>query len=275
MNMKRRFLSIFARINAILLICLFAINVPAFQAAAKSGQPYNLPVKVTNYSYDSKNNKWSKGETTKYRYNKKGDLIYTTDIGKITLKYKRGKVIKASNVSKEKYATFTLKTASSYTYDKKGRLSKRKTSTGTSSESAYVYTTKYYYNKKGTIYKKKDNNGALDIYELNNYSGKIPKEILFEGETFVYNKNGLPLSFDLGSVIYTYKYTYDEKGRVKSVIERLDGKKWRKCVFSYGKTKTRDIRLYAGIMGHITYGNPMVAIFEDVLHADLNHGGYL
>lgn len=228
-------------------------------ASAASKKTYYLPVKVTRY--DKQDNSWKMQHYEKYTYNSKGDVTkYQTDIGwfagvsEVKWTYRKGKPVKAVVTSKKRpdYTT-RLK------FDSKGRVSQLMTVLPLNGKKT-TCGMKYSYNKKGYAYKislinfntsKRSNSFA---YHKNGMAKRITQDGKY---SYYFNNKGLVTE----SSGYTYKYAYDKKGRVKSVVlyTNENGKdvESRKLVFSYGKAKTNDRMKYVSMMSKMTGVNKM------------------
>lgn len=243
--LKKRSLSLL--LTAALLFST-VMMLSAEPASAASKKTYYLPEKVTVYS--RQDNSWKKWYTNKYTYNSKGDITkYQEESGygvsKVKWTYSKGKPVKAV-VTSEKLPDFTT----TLKFDKKGRVSQLTTVEPYNGKTG-KFGRKYTYNAKG--YAKKvtliNFNREKDTYSFTYHKNGMAKKIKGTGYTYYCNSNGLVTSDSSG---YTYEYTYDKKGRVKSAVkyEKENGKKvgYQKEVYTYGKAKTTDRMKYVSMM---------------------------
>ncbi len=257
------------RILSLLLVLALSavIVIPATESVnAASGKSYYLPQKATSYIWTDDG--WSKGYYYNFTYNSKGDIIkFKTDVGftgTTTIKWtyrKNGKPQKAV-VRNRNYSDYTT----TIKYNKSGKaLSLSTFRAGDGEFRDVTWTKKYAYNKKGYVYRIKSDIESLRArYTIKYHSNGLPSTIKRGKVTAKYNKKGL-----LTEVIYSnakelYTYTYDSKGRIKSVISYFINKEGEKneetkTVYTYGKAKTSNKKKYIALIGTTMWDESPIA----------------
>ena len=240
------------------LLIGFAAFAPLSLQPAEAAAKYDLPSRVTNYEY--KKGKWVKLSYSDLKYNKKGYLTTVThsDGTKRSLKYS---YYPNGNLKK-----ITCPNGEAMRFNSKGLLTKQYTDKGNvcvkcSYNGSAV--SKYWYRYGDNAYYKYKNYPDGSIKQIETRwvrSSEDPISIT------TFDENGLLVKeIDVMSP-YSYntafKYTYDKKGRVKSVTEYQNysnkkPKKTVKHVFSYKNARSvrkRD-RYTSLINTHVGYLN--------------------
>lgn len=225
-------------ILSVMVLMLFGMLVVLDSEQVHAGKKYKLPSKMVSYYYDV-DGKWVKDGTTKFSYDKKGNVKKSGDI-KQKNTYKKGKLARIkSSYGGERY------------FNSKGRVIKDKNGKN---------VVKFKTNKKGYITKatgfRKYKNTIK--YHKNGFPSKIKNKSSDFTSTIKFDENGiLTYTKEPGYNKKHYnerKYTSSEENGKLNVIEyaREDGKgEWEqveKYVFTYGKKKTKDKRHYVAMM---------------------------
>ncbi len=253
-----------AVIMVLLMVC--AAFAPLAVRPADAATKYDLPSKITNYNY--KKGKWVKVSYSKLTYTKTGYLktVKHSDGGKMSLRYsfyKNGKLKKITCPSNE-----------AFHFNKKGLATKYCSSPG------YTFIKYRYKGSAMTGYWDRDEACWFKYSYVKYPTGKI-KEIHVNDPHFqseepeyitTFDENGLLIKevevMSPDSMERTYSYTFDKKGRVKSVKEfyKYGKEKHYTCkyVFSYSKSKKTKVRsrytsLINSHIGILNYGQTVAS----------------
>lgn len=251
---KRR---IMALLTAFAVTFAMVITVSTAQVNAAKTK-YEVPSKAIVYSNDfvgadptMDNAKWEKGDVEKYDY-KKG---FVTRFDKLKCKWtinKKGKPTKVRAGSKKFGASSTgtykngkLSSVAFRMYNKKGTLvgktnetykyKKGWVSKVSGSINGYSYTASYTYR----FYK---NGVPRKVTETFKAYGDTTKQIYY------FNKKGLITKIRYNDFITTFKYKYDDAGRVIEKITLDDDMPVYKTVYKYDGKTTKDRKTYMAIM---------------------------
>ena len=266
-SFSKKAFSVFMAMVMAVLFTTFAVT--DVQAASKK---YELPATRTCYYYYD--GSWYKEMTIKYKYNKYGQTTKANN-SKIVWKNKNKKPVKATFGKKKNYV-YHVKN-----FSKKGRIvsaSYCKYNSAGKTESGFSDNVKYKYNKKGWISKATEKKtGTVMNYKYSFHKGGIPKKIKATvngknenwNNTYSVSKKGLITnitsiyneSFYNDSYVdkYRFSYSYDKKGRVKTIIiERMLNGKWEKAyktTYTYKKYKTTNKKAYFTAINEINHDN--------------------
>ncbi len=223
----------------VMIMLLFGMLTVFDSEHVHAAEKYELPSKMVSYYYDDMKEKWVKDGTTKYTYDKKGNITKNGGI-KQRNTYKKGKLRKIkSNYGGVRY------------FSKKGRVTKDKNR---------KYVVKFKTNKKGYITKATGSRKYRNV--ITYHENGFPSRIKSKGSGFTsiikFDENGI-ITYTkepgYNNKHYTEReYTSSEADGKLELIEsvRDDGKgKWQqveKYVFSFGEKKTKDKRHYVATM---------------------------
>lgn len=230
------------RIVTLIIMTAFVISTFSISASAAS-KKYALPTSAKVYRYDDGTGKWDHYRTVKIKYNKKGDPIRYGE-SKISYKYRGNKRKKVTiNTPAPDYGGKII-----LYYNKKGRLYK-------TSEDGTIST-----NKKGWVTKERYGEGKMSFKYYGNGS---PKKISSNDGYMKFNKKGLPTSskmeYQEDTIYSSFSYKYDKKGRIKQLVYRTYGDKF-KVKYSYSKKiKTKHQRKWAVIITNALGGAGSIA----------------
>lgn len=220
-----------------LLGVLFAIESEQAFAAKK----YKLPSKIKMYLYD-KEDGWMEHTTTKYEYDKKGNILKEKIWGggwtKYKNKYKNGKIVKSTGggvtrtyskgrCKQEKCGKIVTK----FTTNKKGYITSGK------GYRKYKNTVKYQSNGMPSKVIHKESGDKITVWF--NTDGTIKKTKSVSGKKYEENK-------------YTYEATADKL--IATEMYRANGKgDWKygiQYVYSFSTDTTKEKRKYVSMMGN-------------------------
>lgn len=219
---------------------VFVMTIQPAQAAKK----YSLPVKITNYRY--KCGKFTKVSYSKLYYNKKGHLIKVKHSDDTSSK------LKISYYKTGKLKKITCPDSSYFSFGTNGRMTKH----------AYkdIRQTATYKGKRLVKYKDGDaykyrytyySNGRIKTIEEGFYGNA--NDVEPEAKLTLNKKGFVTGESSNGGPTFKLTYSYDKKGRVKTVTEYCKGKKSDRYVFSYGKARAKNRSKYTAVINAHVY----------------------
>lgn len=238
---------------------VFSVSAVPVNAAKKIESPSKVIVYYNDYEGSNPtidNAIWKKSDTTAFKYNSKG---YVTAQGKVKTKW----TIKSKKPTKAVTGTVKQRAKSVYNY-KKGKLKTATYRMYNKSGKVVLKATETYTYKKSWITKISGDKGGTkytDSYTYTFYSNGSPKRAIEKfrayGETyktvFYFNKKGLLTKIKMDDFEQTFKYKYDDQGRVIEKVEYFDGDPMGKTIYKYDGSTARNKKTYMAVVNYYDY----------------------
>ena len=275
---RRRAVALFTAAVLTVTAVIAISAVPVNAANTKTEIPNKVIVYYNDYSGEKptvKNAEWKKDGSYRFKYSKKGFITYDSGCSiKWTVKNNKAAKAVAGSKSIQAISTSTynkgkLKKVLYKLYDENGKLDEK-------GSEQYSYKKDWISNISGSIYGKK----YKISYTYKFYSNGLPKTVVEKyadpdlslKTTYSFNKKGLLTKEKSEYLNNTFKYKYDDKGRVIEKITYDDGTPWYRTVYKYDGKTARDKKTYMAVINYPDFHNPVRDVKPDTNPAVLVGG---